>query len=82
MYSYSLRKIFKPTFNIEQFAQQLISKMSNEQDQLAKKVTTFEAENKYSKFGVIKSNLIVIGISSLFTNHYLSFLISRLFNVC
>jgi len=82
MYSYSLGKIFKPTFNIEQFAQQLISKMSNAQDLLTKKVTTFSTENKHPKLGVVKSNFIVIGISSLVTNHYLSFLISRLFNGC
>ncbi|CAF3829191.1 unnamed protein product [Adineta steineri] len=64
IYSYSLqkfsKKFLKPTFNIEQLAQQLTLKNSNAQDQLAKTVTTFAAENKYSKFSVVTSNMIVI----------------------
>ncbi|CAF0842002.1 unnamed protein product [Rotaria sordida] len=63
-YSYSLQKFSKkfpkPTFNIEQLAQQLTVKNSNAQDQLAKTVITFAAENKYSKFNVVTSNMIVI----------------------
>ncbi|CAF4706264.1 unnamed protein product [Rotaria sp. Silwood1] len=64
IYSYSLQKFSKkfpkPTFNIEQLAQQLTLKDSNAQDQLAKTVITFAAENKYSKFNVVTSNMIVI----------------------
>ncbi|CAF2673913.1 unnamed protein product [Rotaria sp. Silwood2] len=63
-YSYSLQKFSKkfpkPTFNIEQLAQQLTLKNSNAQDQLAKTVVTFATENKYSKFNVVTSNMIVI----------------------
>ncbi len=33
-------------------------------DQLAKTVTTFAPENKYSKFSVVTSNMIVIGTYS------------------
>ena len=65
IYSYSLqkfsKKFLKPTFNIEQLAQQLTLKNSNAQDQLAKAVTVFAPENKYSKFSVVTSNMIVIG---------------------
>ncbi|UJR30035.1 hypothetical protein I4U23_017580 [Adineta vaga] len=64
IYSYSLqkfsKKFLKPTFNIEQLAQQLTLKNSNAQDQLAKAVTVFASENKYSKFSVVTSNMIVI----------------------
>ncbi|CAF3689928.1 unnamed protein product [Rotaria socialis] len=63
-YSYSLQKISKkfpkPTFNIEQLAQQLTLKDSNAQDQLAKTVVAFAAENKHAKFNVVTSNMIVI----------------------
>lgn len=72
IYSYSLqkfsKKFLKPTFSVEQLAQQLTLKNSNAQDQLAKAVSTFAAENKYSKFSVVTSNMIVIGT-------YLRFLI-------
>jgi hypothetical protein len=51
IYLYSLKKFskkfLKPTFNVEQLAQQLTVKNSNEQDHLAKSVTRFAAENKY-----------------------------------
>ncbi len=75
IYSYSLqkfsKKFLKPTFNVEQLAQQLTLKNSNAQDQLAKTVTTFAAENKYSKFSVVTSNMIVIGTRfRLFLNRY------------
>ncbi len=75
IYSYSLqkfsKKFLKPTFNVEQLAQQLTLKNSNAQDQLAKTVTTFAAENKYSKFSVVTSNMIVIGTHfRLFFNRY------------
>jgi hypothetical protein len=75
IYSYSLqkfsKKFLKPTFNVEQLAQQLTLKNSNAQDQLAKTVTTFAAENKYSKFSVVTSNMIVIGTRfRLFFNRY------------
>ncbi|CAF1091432.1 unnamed protein product [Adineta ricciae] len=64
IYSYSLqkfsKKFLKPTFNIEQLAQQLTLKNSNAQDQLAKAVTIVAPENKYSKFSVVTSNMIVI----------------------
>jgi hypothetical protein len=69
IYSYSLqkfsKKFLKPTFNIEQLAQQLTLKNSNAQDQLAKTITTFATENKYSKFSVVTSNMIVIGRYSI-----------------
>lgn len=73
IYSYSLqkfsKKFLKPTFNIEQIAQQLTLKDSNVQDQLAKTVVTFAAENKYSKFNVVTSNMIVIGMNDLSRIH-------------
>ncbi|CAF1341928.1 unnamed protein product, partial [Didymodactylos carnosus] len=64
IYSYSLqkfsRKFLKPPFSVEHLAQ-LTMKSSNIQEQLAKAVTTFAPENKFSKFSVITSNMIVIG---------------------
>lgn len=64
IYSYSIQKFstkfLKPTFNVEQLAQQVTLKNSNAQDQLAKTITTFAAENQYSKFSVVTSNMIVL----------------------
>ena len=69
IYSYSLQKypkrFLKPTFNIEQLAQQLTIRESNIQDQLTKTIITFAAENKYSKFSVVTSNMILIGTNLL-----------------
>jgi hypothetical protein len=65
VYSYSLqkftKKFLKPTFNIEQLAQQLTVKNVSAQDHLVKAVATFAVENQCSKFSVVTSNMIVIG---------------------
>ena len=69
IYSYSVQKLpkkfLKPSFNVEQLAQLLTVKNANAQEQLAKTVTAFAAENKYAKFNVVTSNMIVIGTTML-----------------
>lgn len=87
IYSYSLQKFstkfLKPTFNVEQLAQQLTLKNSNAQDQLAKTITTFAAENQYSKFSVVTSNMIVLGrkfSAFIFNKNRVDW--RRLFNDC